>query len=185
MKKTSRLLSILTILIASFVICTLHSVVRASETDTALEIQSKDIDYDLPFAGLLPDSPFYMIKQARDHLYVFFTRDNIKKAELLLHLTDKKIGMAQQLADKSKWDLVVQTLQDSENDVEKMLFSMETAQKIGSSPTPEFIIEAKTSSQKHEEIMEDFLGKAPHGTQKDIEDVIKINIEHFNRLDKL
>ena len=182
MKKIALLLSIL---VASFFVCTVHMPVKAEETDTSLEIQSKDIDYDLPFAGLLPDSPFYLIKQARDHMHVFFTRDNIKKAELLLLLTDKKVGMAEQLAEKGKWELAVETLQDSENDVEKMLFAMETAQKIGSSPSQDLVIEARTSSQKHEEIMEGLLGKAPQGIQEDIEDIIKINIEHFNRLDKL
>ena len=82
------------------------------------------IDYDLPYSGMLPDSPFYIIKKARDHIHVFFTRDHIKKSELLLKVADKKVSMAQQLADKEKWDLVVETLQDSQADSEQMISSM-------------------------------------------------------------
>lgn len=143
------------------------------------------VDYDLPFSGMLPDNPFYIIKKARDHMYIFFTRDHIKKSELLLKVSDKKISMAEQLAEKGKWDLVVETLQDSQDDCAQMLFSMETGQKIGTSPSPELIVIAQTSNEKREEVMEKLLLDAPEKYQSPIENIIKENIEHYNRLNQL
>ena len=76
---------------------------------------------------------------------------------MLLKVSDKKISMAEQLAEKGKWDLVVETLQDSQDDCAQMLFSVETGQKIGTSPSPELIVIAQTSNEKREEVMEKLL----------------------------
>lgn len=154
----------------------------SSQKDTAAQEQ---VDYDLPFSGMLPDNPFYIIKKARDHVHIFFTRDHIKKSELLLNVSDKKTSMSQQLADKGKWDLVVETLQDSQDDSAQMLFSMETGKKIGTSPSPELVVIAQTSNEKREEVMEGLLQEAPEKYQSPIEEIIKENIDHYNRLSQL
>lgn len=177
--------ALLTLLLAfSFLIVTTK--IFAQESDIShVEPLAEEVDYDLHFSGMLPDSPFYMVKKARDHVHIFFTRDHIKKSELLLRVADKKVSMAWQLAEKEKWDLVVETLQDSLADSGQMIYSMETGQKIGTSPSPELVVLAQTSNEKREEIMKEILSIAPEKHQAPIEDVIKKNVDHFNLLDQL
>lgn len=55
-----------------------------------IEIKGEAVEYELPFAGVLPDSPLYYLKTVRDNFWLFFTRDNMKKAEVLILFSDKK-----------------------------------------------------------------------------------------------
>jgi len=184
MKKTR--IALVTIFLLSLLVITPTKTFAIETTSPHEEVQTNNtVDYDLPFSGMLPDNPFYIIKKARDHMYIFFTRDHIKKSELLLKVSDKKVSMAEQLAEKEKWDLVVETLEDSQDDCDQMLFSMETSQKIGTSPSPELVVIAQTSNQKREEVMEQLLLDAPEKYQSPIEDIIKKNIDTYNRLDQL
>ena len=184
MKKITTTLLTLLLLFTFFAI---PARISADQTNTQQDEQvvEESVDYDLPFSGMLPDSPFYIIKKARDHVHIFFTRDHIKKSELLLQVADKKIVMAQELAEKEKWDLVVETIKDSQTDTEQMIPSMETGQKIGTSASPELISLAQTSNEKHEEIMKQLLGNAPETNQEDIKDCIRQNVKNFNRLEQL
>ena len=97
MKKITTTLLTLLLLFTFFAI---PARISADQTNTQQDEQvvEESVDYDLPFSGMLPDSPFYIIKKARDHVHIFFTRDHIKKSELLLQVADKKIVMAQELS---------------------------------------------------------------------------------------
>lgn len=167
----------------------LSTFVASSVTPTfaqeEIEVESKEINYTLPHAGLLPDSPLYPIKRMRDALWLFFTRDSLEKAELLRLFTDKKIVMAQAMAEKGKWDLAVETAEISEKDFARMIEAMEMAKKIGSAPTGDFLIQVNLSNEKHFEIMEDILIKAPQGVRMRIEEVMQTNVDHHNALEAL
>ena len=67
-----------------------------------IRIESKKISYDLPYAGMLPDNPLFFIKNVRDKILEFATRDQIKKASLYLLFADKRIRMAIELSKKRK-----------------------------------------------------------------------------------
>ena len=96
-----------------------QAVVWAQE---AQENQVAGQEYTMPYAGLLPDSPLYPLKKMRDSVWVFFTRDNVKKADVLLLISDKKIVMAQAMADKGKWGSALKVAQDSEKDVSQDVY---------------------------------------------------------------
>ena len=157
----------------------------AQEAQEAVDVEAKEIAYTLPHAGILPDNPLYPFKRMRDSFWVFFTRDNVEKAEVLLLIYDKKIVMAQALAEKGKWELALETVNQSEKDFEKLLSAVETATKIGSSPTGDFMNKAKLSTDKHLEILESLLKTSPQGTRGQIEESMKLNVEHHNTLDTL
>src|SRR3989304_6415715 len=55
------------------------------------------IVYQLPYPGILPDHPLYTLKAVRDRIQVFLTRDNLKKAEIYLLYSDKRLAMGQEL----------------------------------------------------------------------------------------
>lgn len=176
-----RKLFIISILLVS-AICitaTTKAVVWAQE---AQESQLAGNDYTLPYTGLLPDSPLYPLKKMRDSVWVFFTRDSMKKAELLLLLSDKKIVMAQVLADKGKWERALEIAQDSEEDVTRMITALEMAKRIGYAPSADFRMKAQKSSTKHLKMMKDFMRKADPAYKPAFEELMKRNVDNYNKM---
>lgn len=55
------------------------------------------VEYNLPYPGLLPDSPLYFLKVARDNITVFFLRDEKQKAFYYLFLSDKRLAAGEVL----------------------------------------------------------------------------------------
>lgn len=159
-----------------------QAVVWAQE---AQESQIAGHDYTLPYTGLLPDSPLYPLKKMRDSVWVFFTRDNMKKAELLLLLSDKKIVMAQVLADKGKWERALEIAHDSEEDISQMITALEMAKRIGYAPSPDFRMKALKSSSKHLNMMKDFMHKADSAYKPGFEKLMELNVEHYNAMRSL
>lgn len=156
-----------------------HFVVRAQEVEGARILSS---EYTLPYAGIGPDNPLYPLKEMRDSLWVFFTRDHNKKAELLLLMSDKKIVMAQNLARMEKWDMVVESLRDSESDIKLLITSLDSAKKIGYSPTDDFVRQALQSSDAHLVIMKRIFKESDPRVRAELEEIMKDNVEHYNQL---
>lgn len=149
-----------------------------------ISVEAKEVDYDLPHAGMLPDNPLYSLKKVRDSFWLFFTRDNLEKADLLLLFSDKKIVMAQAMAEKGKWELALESARNSEADANRMIEAMEMATKIGYAPSGDFLIMAKLSNDKHYQIMEDMLVKAPSGSRSAMEEIMQTNIDNHNQLEE-
>lgn len=170
----------LQILICLVVLCVSVGLIHAQTPQ-----QSPEAGYELPYAGLLPDHPLYMVKAARDSFWLFFTRDSIKKAELLLLFSDKKVVMAQALADKDKWDLAAEQLDASEKDVSRMIEAINLSKRIGSSLSEDFIDTALQSNNRHLEIMRNMRKYAPDKTRDQVEAAMQMNIDHYNELKKL
>ena len=87
------------ILLISFIVFVpfvTYFVLGASET--LVKAPQEKVIYNLPYPGLLPDSPLYITKIARDRITDFLTRDNLKKAELYLLYSDKRASMSLVLA---------------------------------------------------------------------------------------
>lgn len=139
------------------------------------EVAGVSVEYDLPFPGILPDNPLYKVKKFRDGMWLFLTRDQMKKAELLLLFSDKKISMAQNLAEKKKWSLAQDTLVKSQDDVEKMIEFVDLSEKIGVAPSDDFIRRARSSNEKHAEVIRNILSVAPQDALDNLETVRERN----------
>lgn len=72
------------------------------------------VEYTLPYPGILPDNPLYPLKVIRDRILLFFTRDPVKKVQLNLLLSDKRLVMGQLLWEKEKFDLGIDTITKGE-----------------------------------------------------------------------
>lgn len=70
-------------------------------------------DYPLPYPGILPTSRVYVFKVARDNFLLWFTSDNLQKAQLTLFLSDKRLATAQALWQKKEYALARASLQKS------------------------------------------------------------------------
>lgn len=159
-----------------------HSIARAQEVQKARVINQ---EYMFPYAGIGPDSPLYPLKEMRDSLWVFFTRDHNKKAELLLMISDKKVVMAQQLAQKKDWNQSIEMLRDSEEDISRLLRAHDDARKIGYAPSADFVRKAQQSSEAHLFVMKNIFKKIDPVYRKELEGVMKKNVENFNSFSSL
>lgn len=168
-KKLIHTLSIVCIFINIFVIFFPYA--RAQE----IKIESKKISYDLPYAGMLPDHPLFFLKNLRDKILEFAIRDQLKKAQLYLLFSDKRIRMAIELSEKSKWELSAQSVTEGERYFSKIYPLLTAAKKQGMSPDGDFILKLKLSIAKHKEVIESFFKDAPQGKRKKIEDNLKKN----------
>ena len=60
-----------------------------------------EVAYELPFPGkVLPDSPFWVFKVIRDKVWYGLSFSHLKKAELALLFSDKRLGSAKILFEK-------------------------------------------------------------------------------------
>lgn len=141
--------------------------------------------YNLPYPGILPDHPLYTIKAIRDKLMDILTRDYIKKANLYLLFSDKRINMAIMLSKKGKNKLAVTTFAKGEKYFLKIPDLLLTSKKQGVGPSSELIETVKISNAKHREIANELLKIAPANQIKTMEEVIKINQEVKDKLKKL
>jgi len=76
-----------------------------------------DINYSLPYPGLLPDNPLYVLKAVRDKIVSMLISDPKSKAEFDLLQADKRLSGAFVLSKQYpvKGQLVVDTISKGEN----------------------------------------------------------------------
>ncbi len=150
-----------------------------------IKIESKKISYDLPYAGMLPDNPLFFIKNIRDKILEFATRDQIKKARLYLLFADKRMRMAIELSEKGKWELAILSVEEAEKYSIKIYPLLISAQKQGMSPDGNFILTLKLSTEKHREVIESFFKNIPQGARAKIEESLATNQKISDTLSSL
>ncbi len=129
-------------------------------------------EYQLPYPGLLPDSPLYFVKVFRDRLIDFMVSDPLKKAELDLLQADKRLVAADMLFSKGKQDLGESTLSKGENYFSEGLDKLKQAKKQGmdiNGVSARFIL----SIDKHENIVARLIGKSKGNTKNKLQQTAK------------
>jgi len=86
------------ILYASFVMASLDRVIDDETFDRLRKIEISYVNskgekqcYKLPESNVLPNNFFYPIKELRDNLWVYLSKDSINKLKVLLLIRDKKV----------------------------------------------------------------------------------------------
>ena len=130
--------------------------------------------YQLPYPGILPDHPLYFLKVTRDRVQAFLTRDNLKKAQLYLLYSDKRLAMAEALEKKGKVSLALSTLSKGEKYFLKIPPLLRQAAEQGTSPSTELVDRIKTSNQKHKEDIGAMFQEIPQGNQEELNGIMKI-----------
>lgn len=110
------------------------------------------VQYDLPYTGILPDSPLYFLKALRDNVLGLLITDPLKKAEYDLLMADKRLGGAQALLSKNKNDLAITTLSKSGNYFYQAIGQAAIAKKQGSNVN-NILSKIITASIKHQEVI--------------------------------
>ena len=126
-------------------------VVSSSSADVTLPQQ---IDYQLPYPGLLPDNPLYFLKEIRDNVTAFFLSKPLDKAEFDLLQSDKNVEASYLLVtqEQGKGDLAWATFTQGQDDFDQAIIQTTSAKKQGYS-TQDISKRLYLSNQKHEQLL--------------------------------
>jgi hypothetical protein len=149
----------------------LVSVLRSAETKRVFsqssppsdqeEIEEVEINYYLPYPGrILPDHFLWPVKVFRDKLWLFITVDAVKKGEILLLFSDKRLVSAKDLLKKDKPELAITTLTKAEKYLEQAVDQEELARGKGGE-TGSLLEKLSLATLKHRQVIEEILTFAP------------------------
>lgn len=111
-----------------------------------------EIDYYLPYPGILPDHPLYSLKAVRDRIWLWLTTDLVRKAQLMTLFADKRLGAGRVLIEGNKISLGLSTLEKGEKYLERAVGQLEEAKKAGKD-IKEVGGGLSLALQKHEEVL--------------------------------
>jgi|SRR3989344_8479919 len=111
------------------------------------------VDYELPYPGLLPDSPLYFLRMIRDRAISFLISDPLRKSEFDLLQADKRLNAGIYLFNKGKISLALSTISKAENYFEQALVKMGEA-KIEGKSINEIEKKLRNALKKHRQELE-------------------------------
>lgn len=123
------------------------------------------LDYQLPYPGLLPDSPLYFLKMVRDQVVEFLITDPLKKAQFNLLQSEKRINAGMYLAKKHETDLAQSTVSKGENYFDMSISYLKKARTEGED-TKSLINTMIMSSLKQEQVIHDIAVTLPKKQQE-------------------
>lgn len=115
-------------------------------------------NYELPYPGILPDSPLYFIKVARDRMISVLIQSPVKKSFYALLLSDKRLAAGQVLVDTGKTNLGVTTIVNGEDYFSEAVSLAEEAKKQ-KRDTSELWVKLSVAAVKHDEIISRLMPK--------------------------
>lgn len=151
----------------------------------SIKLEDNKVVYELPYPGLLPDHPLYFLKVTRDKVLDIATRDAVKKAELYILLSDKRMNAAAMLAAEGKNQLAISTASKSEKYMLRVPPLLTQTKKQGGSYNTTLVDRLKLSNAKHKQILNNLLRTMPQGSSGDLNEVLKLNQEAKTAIDKL
>ncbi len=173
------------LLLSFFIVVPAFFYVITASYSQQITLSEKKVIYELPYAGILPDNPLYFLKQVRDVVLEFTTRDQMKKSEMLLLSSDKKVHMAQLLSKKGKSKLVIDVLDNAEKQFMKIPKLVKSSKSQGVGPKEGFVYRLKLANVKHREVMEELIKDLPQGEESGMQEVLDLNNEIRKELDTL
>ena len=137
------------------------------------------VKYNLPYPGMLPDSPFYKLKVLRDKIMLSLIQDPMKKVEYHLLLADKRIQMAKILVNKGKTELAKETALKGENEYTLLVFLFKDVQK---KPNKALFDKLELAALKHQEVLRGITTKLKGEDKKNFETVIEFSKRNADEL---
>lgn len=111
-------------------------------------------DYVLPYPGILPDHPLYMLKTMRDSILDFLITDPMKKAEFYILVADKHLNSGIFLLNKQKESLAAQSVTAAEQYMEKSVDLVTQAKEKGTAIPGPVKDKLTQSIAKHIQVLE-------------------------------
>lgn len=152
------------VLISHFSIIHAQDIIVETETPVGVENNTSEsgvlklqrVNYELPYPGMLPDSPFYILKVMRDGMIKLLINDDMKMAKFNLLNAEKRVYAAKLLTDKNSDKIALETLSKGNNYLNDCVASYRKYQK--SHPKNHdlrpFLVQIESSSEKLLEVQE-------------------------------
>jgi len=129
----------------------------------AADAAQAKVSYALPYPGVLPDHPLYILKRVRDYILEQVIAEPVKKAEFYILQGDKRLQMGVLLTASGKQELAETTISKGEKYMEKAVAVLIEHQKTGNT-VPKYVADhLQLSLAKHEEMLSEMLPVAPDG----------------------
>lgn len=115
------------------------------------------VNYELPYPGMLPDNPLYILKVIRDGLVKMLINDPFKRAQFSLLSSDKRMYAGKMLVEKGKDKLAIETIAKSNNYLDDAIVAIQNVKKLNPKNTDfkPFLQQMKSAAQKHRDIIDD------------------------------
>lgn len=134
----------------------------------------EEINYTLPYPGILPDHPLYSLKTLRDRILELLIRDPLRKAEFYLLMADKRLNMGIYLTNKEKFSLAESTVAQGETYFLKGVDFLERINSSEKSAVLQTVLNKfRTADLKHKEAINNLKIKSPDNTKKGYSDSLK------------
>ncbi|PIV10964.1 hypothetical protein COS50_02660 [Candidatus Roizmanbacteria bacterium CG03_land_8_20_14_0_80_35_26] len=178
--------------ISRFVLISLFLVIFPTMTYFVMESSGAPVNtpqekvvYNLPYPGILSDHPLYFLKIVRDRISEFLTRDNVKKTQLYLLYSDKRVAMAMSLAKKGKSQPAIDAFSKGEKYFLKIPELLKEIKKQGGQSPSGFVETLKLSNAKHSELIGELMKTLPEGNQEYLTSLLNLNLEIKKLLETL
>ena len=138
-----------------------YSFTAQTSESAVLGAKTPEVDYQMPYAGsVLPDNPLWVFKAARDRIWYLITSSPLRKAELALLFSDKRLESAATLLENKKANIAVSTLTKGEKYLE-VAVTEEKIARAQNYDTSAFLTRLAVASLKHREIIEGLMPLVP------------------------
>lgn len=117
--------------------------------------QTQQVDYQLPYPGLLPDNPLYFLKAFRDNLTAFFLSKPMDKAQFDLLQSDKDVQASYLLVTQQagKTDMAHTMFSQGQDYFAQAIDQAKSAKKQGYSIS-DLSKKLDLSNKKHEQVLQ-------------------------------
>ncbi len=149
----------------------------SAQTYATSEAKLIKVNYTLPWPGILPDNPLYILKAIRDNVINFFITDPLKKSEYDLLMSDKRLVSAKMLVDKGEYQLAITTLSKAGNYFDEAIGLASTAKQQGED-TSSLLDKLYRASQKHQQVIYDMEQKTTGGIKYNLE-LLQVRAKNF------
>lgn len=154
-------------------------------TPVVAEGGAEVVQYDLPYPGLLPDSPLYVLKQVRDWVLEKLITDPLKKTEFYILQADKRLVMGQMLDGAGNKILGEQTISKGEKYMYKAVQLALSLKTNGKEIPPSIVAHLENAIAKHIEVLEAEIAKAAEAQKEGLTGSLKLVQELQAELGKL
>lgn len=137
---------------------------QVASTSSQTSDTTTQVNYQLPYPGMLPDNPLYFLKAIRDQLTAFFLSKPLDKAQFDLLQSDKNVETSYLLVttEVNKTDLAASSFTQGEADFSEAITQTQAAKKQGYDIS-DMSKNLDLSNQKHLEVLKEIeqqLGKS-------------------------
>lgn len=158
-------------------------VVFAQEEVPTSDVQSQDLGIQDP--NLLPDSPFYFLKNWARNIQEFFIFNSVKKAEIKLRFADEKLMEVKKIIRKTEDpEIIKKAIENYQQAIEGIKNrAEEIKEKAQENPEVDKFLTKFTDHQiLHQKLLQKLEDQVPPQVFEKIKEVKKRNLEKFEEV---